>query len=87
LANSQQESIQAFLEQIKATNVEYQAIVVIWDNYLSHKSAKVKAAAVKLGIYLVYLPPYSPDLNPEEYLWKSMKRELSKDFIKTEGHH
>lgn len=26
---------------------------------------------------------YSPDLNPEEYLWKTMKRELSKDFIKT----
>lgn len=26
---------------------------------------------------------YLPDLNPEEYLWKSMKRALSKDFIKT----
>ncbi|TAK61523.1 hypothetical protein [Methylobacter sp.] len=26
---------------------------------------------------------YSPDLNLEEYLWKSMKRALSKDFIKT----
>lgn len=25
----------------------------------------------------------TPDLNLEEYLWKSMKRELSKDFIKT----
>ncbi|HBA65901.1 MAG TPA: hypothetical protein DCZ48_06945, partial [Methylococcaceae bacterium] len=28
-----------------------------------------------------YLPPYSPDLNPTEYLWKSIKRELSKRFI------
>jgi transposase len=84
LANAKQESIQVFLEQIKGVNTQYPTIVVIWDNYLSHKSAKViKAAAARLSIYLVYLPPYSPDLNPEVYLWKSMKRELSKDFIKT----
>jgi transposase len=44
---------------------------------------QIKAAEARLGIYRVYLPAYSPDLNPEEYLWKSMKRELSKDFIKT----
>lgn len=83
LANAKQESIQAFLEQIKAANAEYPAIVVIWDNFVSHKAADVKATAARLGIYLVYLPAYSPDLNPEEYLWKSMKRELSKGFIKT----
>ena len=31
----------------------------------------------------MYLPASAPDLNPEEYLWKSMTRELSKNFIKT----
>jgi len=83
LVNSKQESMAAFLEQVKAANSGYQAIVVIWDNYVSHKSAKVKMAAERLRIYWVCWPPYSPDLNPEEYLWKSLKRELSKSFIGT----
>ena len=56
--------------------------MVILDNYVSHKSAKVTATAENLGIYLVYLPPYSPDLNPEEYIWKSLKRRLSTVFVK-----
>ena len=83
--DSKQESIQEFLEQIKIANLDYKAIVVVWDNYTSHKAASVKDAAEQLGIYLVFLPSYSPDLNPEEYLWKSMKREISKGLIKTEG--
>ncbi|MCW7076570.1 MAG: transposase, partial [Candidatus Syntrophoarchaeum sp.] len=32
----------------------------------------------QLGIYLVYLPPYSPDLNPIEFVWKSIKRRFSR---------
>lgn len=82
LANSKEDSIQTFLEQIKAANPDYPAIVIILDNYASHKSAKVTATAKSLGIHLVYLPAYSPDLNPEEYLWKSLKRQLSAVFIK-----
>ena len=32
---------------------------------------------------LVYLPPYSPDLNPIEQIWRAIKRVLSPLFIKT----
>ena len=42
-----------------------------------HWSRKVRVMAEKLGIKLVYLPPYSPDLNPIEFIWKSIKREIS----------
>jgi putative transposase len=41
----------------------------------------VKDKARDLGIYLVYLPPYSPDLNPIEYIWKSVRRVLSLIFV------
>jgi len=30
----------------------------------------------------VFLPPYSPDLNPIEYIWKSVKRVISDRFVK-----
>ncbi|HIK36499.1 MAG TPA: transposase [Geminocystis sp. M7585_C2015_104] len=37
-------------------------MVVILDNFASHRSSKVRERANALGIVLVYLPPYSPDL-------------------------
>ncbi len=37
----------------------------------------MKEEAEKLNISLVYLPPYSPDLNPIENVWKSVKRVIS----------
>lgn len=52
-------------------------IVIVWDNFKSHKSNLMKEVAKKLNIVLVFLPPYSPDLNPIEYIWKSIKKELS----------
>ena len=36
---------------------------------------------LQLGIYLVYLQRYSPDLNPIEFIWKSIKRVLSISFV------
>jgi len=36
-----------------------------------------------LKILLVFLPPYSPDLNPIEFIWKSIKKELSSKFLMT----
>jgi transposase len=84
LINSKAENISDFLVKIKEANIEYSAIIVILDNFRSHISKKVKEKARELNIYLVYLPPYSPDLNPIEFIWKSLKRVLSLLFIKTE---
>jgi transposase len=41
----------------------------------------LRATAESLDIYLVFLPPYSSDLNPEEYLWKSLKRKVCAAFV------
>jgi transposase len=81
LVDSKAASIAAFFDRIKESNINYKAIVCIIDNFASHKSKLVKEKAEELGIYLVFLPPYSPDLNPIEFIWKSIKRVLSIKFI------
>jgi len=70
------------LPKVKEANGGYKAIVVILDNFPSHKAEAVKDKAKGQGIYLVYLPPYSPDLNPIEFIWKSIKRVISLKLIK-----
>ena len=47
---------------------------VIMDNASFHKSYRIKEAIEKAGCELVFLPPYSPDLNPIEKFWANLKR-------------
>lgn len=82
LERSTKEEIVGALEKIKEANLKSKAIVLILDNFRSHKAAVVRAKAEELGIYLVFLPIYSPDLNPIEFVWKSCKRAISVAFIK-----
>ena len=49
-------------------------VVLILDNAKFHKSSYVLATASRLNITLLFLPPYSPDLNPIELVWKDLKR-------------
>ncbi len=55
-------------------------LVLIWDNAPCHVAKAVKAEAARLGIELVNLPGYSPDLNPIERLWDWMREEVSRGF-------
>ena len=52
--------------------------VVILDNLSTHKVAGVKDAIARAGASLLYLPPYSPDLNPIEKLFAKLKALLRK---------
>ena len=51
---------------------------VILDNASFHKSAKTKELIEKAGCHLLFLPKYSPDLNPIEHCWASFKNYLRK---------
>ena len=55
-------------------------LVLIWDNAPCHVAKIVKAEAARLGIELIYLPGYSPDLNPIERLWDWMRQEVTRGF-------
>lgn len=48
--------------------------VVIMDNASFHKSEKSRLLIEGVGCKLLFLPPYSPDLNPIEKFWANFKR-------------
>jgi len=47
--------------------------VVVMDNLSSHKGPRVRALIQSVGAALLYLPPYSPDLNPIELAFAKLK--------------
>jgi transposase len=50
--------------------------VVILDNLAAHKSPKAEAAIKARGAWMLFLPPYSPDLNPIEMAFPKLKANL-----------
>lgn len=47
--------------------------VVILDNLSAHKREKVQRLVMGKGARVVFIPPYSPDLNPIELCWSKLK--------------
>jgi transposase len=52
--------------------------IVVMDNLSSHKSDAVREIIEQAGAELLFLPPYSPDLNPIEQVFSKLKRALRK---------
>jgi transposase len=57
--------------------------VVILDNLPSHKSAKAEAILKQRGAWFLFLPPYSPDLNPIEMAFAKLKAHLRRIGART----
>jgi len=66
----------SFLELVRKANPDREICIVL-DNARIHHASSVAEKAEELKIEFIYLPPYSPDLNPIEFGWKDMKRELA----------
>ena len=61
-----------YVEKVLAPRLE-KGDVVILDNLASHKSKAARTAIRAAGAHLLFLPPYSPDLNPIEQLFAKLK--------------
>jgi transposase len=57
--------------------------IVVMDNLPAHKNPAVAEAIEGAGCRLVYLPPYSPDLNPIEPMWSKVKAIVRKVAART----
>lgn len=77
MVNGKSPSMQLMLQAVRGANPDARRILLLWDNARAHLERGVESLAWSLGIYLVALPAYSPNLNPIERVWKSIRRGLS----------
>jgi len=53
-------------------------VIVIWDNASIHKGERIREVCARFPrLHLVYLPPYAPELNPDEGVWALAKQPLA----------
>lgn len=73
------DTFQIFLHEF-SKNYPDEFIVLLLDNGAFHKAQKLK---IPDNIALLFIPPYSPELNPAEKIWWKMKRSFSGKLHKT----
>jgi len=76
------EMFRAYVEQVLVPTLK-PGDVVIMDNLRSHKVSGVREAIEAAGASLLFIPPYSPDLNPIEMAFAKLKALLRAKAIRT----
>ena len=74
-AATDREVFLAYLDQVLCPKLR-PGHVVVMDNLSTHKVSGVRERIEACGASLLYLPPYSPDLNPIEKAWAKLKQGL-----------
>jgi len=73
------EVFQIYLNEFSKHNPDEFKIITL-DNGAFHKA---KSLSIPENIALIFLPPYSPELNPAENMWAIMKRKFTNKWHKT----
>lgn len=79
LPNCDSSNFQIFLNEFANQNPNEFKVIVL-DNGAFHKS---KSLIIPENIGLIFLPPYSPELNPAENIWAFFKRKYTNKFHKS----
>ena len=68
---------EVYLKQVLMPNLK-KGDIVIMDNASFHKGGNIQKIFYDAGVKILYLPPYSPDLNPIERFWFVVKHKIRK---------
>ena len=69
------EFFEGWFEEILLPQLTQDAVIVM-DNASFHRKSQLSEIAENNNITLIFLPPYSPELNPIEKFWANMKKFL-----------
>ena len=78
--------IETYFEQVLLPELKAGQIVIL-DNASFHRRAKLESLLARVGCELLFLPPYSPDLNNIEQLWHRIKSVVRHDPSQSPLHH
>lgn len=76
------ERFRDYLEKVLLPTLDENAVIIM-DNMRLHHAKDVTTFLNERGVQYLYLPPYSPDLNPIEKLWSKLKSILRKLKVRT----
>ena len=76
------EAFAAYIREVLAPNLQ-PGTVVICDNLATHRNKDAAQALKDIGCWFLYLPPYSPDLNPIEMAFSKLKAHLRRIGART----
>jgi transposase len=77
--NCNSDFFQVFINELSTTYTD-ELMLILLDNASFHKSKKLK---IPDNIALIYIPPYTPELNPAEKIWQRFKRAFTNKPFKT----
>ena len=79
MPNCNADNFQIFLNELSN---KYEAVynILVLDNGAFHKANSLK---IPDNIGLIFLPPYSPELNPAENMWAMLKRKFTNNLFHT----
>jgi len=77
------EVLRSYVEQILMPTLRAGDLVIM-DNLAPHKNAATLALITAVGAEVLFLPAYSPDLNPIEKMWSKVKHSLRSSAARTE---
>ena len=67
------ENLMNFMDMLLTSSLKLHKSIMVLDNHRAHTSKDFVEMAKEHGLELLYLPPYSPELNPIEKLWSQVK--------------
>jgi len=71
---------EAYIEHVLIPELNPEQTIVM-DNASFHKGGKINQLIESAGCKILYLPPYSPEFNPIEHYWASVKHHIRQNLI------